>query len=276
MDAGISKLSLYDFLTMFLSGSLWLFILCPSGILEKECCCKSIISENNGLICLFLFIVAYLLGMIWNKVVECLCGLPNEKKCFRKFSTILSSFLRNNSKLIREAEQKVLSQPDKRDIFKYSDNDELRRYYFAYYYLQEKQSLGNIPILEAQEAFIRNFIIPLCTFLCVGIFCKGQLPYDILHPLTDLISDRIVPIVAVGIIILILLILLYLHYSIQMKIYELVWDCSYYISRLEEMRRLNLEMMDPCICDPSPSPSHNNVPICPFCQRYRRCRCPLC
>lgn len=271
MDAGISKLSLYDFLTMFLSGSLWLFVLCPSGILTKECWSDSIISKYYGLICPIFFIVAYLLGMIWNKVVECLSGVIKQKRCFQKFHIILSSFVRNNPELIREAEQRVLSQPDKKDIFTNSDNDKLRQYYFAYYYLQEKQSLGSIPLLEAQEAFIRNLIIPLCAFLFVGLCLKCRLPYDIFHSLADLIPARITLFVAVGIII-ILVILMWLHHSIQMKIYELVWDGSHYISRLEEMRRLNIKMIDPCICNPSQSASQNNVSNCPICQRLQ---CPF-
>lgn len=273
MDAGISKLSLYDFLTMFLTGSLWIFVFLPSGFLKEVCCCNSIFSGNNFPICLLFFISAYLLGMIWNKIMECLCGLLSaQKKSLPKFTHVLSSFVRNNPELICEAEQRVLSMPDKKNVFTHSNNDKLRKYYFAYYYLLEKQALGNIPLLEAQVAFIRNLIMPLFTFFFVGLFGEYRLPHDILHPIVDSISAERFQFVAVGIIILIPVILTRLHYSIQMKIYELVWDGSHYISRLEEMRRLDINMIDPCICKPPQSASYNNVSECPFC---RRCQCPF-
>lgn len=95
-------------------------------------------SEKNVLEIVFIGLLAYFIGLLWNKVSEF---------CF--------SFFRNNENFI-EAERKKVSN-------KLSDVN----YYEAYYRLQREGMLGNVPILEGQFAFLRNhfMLVPICIAL---------------------------------------------------------------------------------------------------------------
>ena len=269
-----SKLSLYDFLTMFVSGSLILACIMPASVLsDKQCCCRA--SDFDFLIPLFFSLAAYLVGMIWHKLVEWFWSIifKSKKKCI--FGNVFRSFERNSKKLISVAFEEVAGYP--KSVIKDTDECRQRKYYFGYYYLQEKQSLGNIPILEAQEALLRDILLPLLGFGVIPLFskCYNTLAAAILSEL------KICHCFFFVISIIVVLILLFLHSSIQMKIYKLVWEGTHYVSRLEYMSAKHIDMRDPCICDNLPancskkSNSANNIDDCP-CENKGKCPgCPF-
>lgn len=99
-------------------------------------------SEKNVLEIVFIGLLAYFIGLLWNKVCEF---------CF--------SLFRNDENSIAKEKEKVSQY----HANKLSDVS----YYEAYYTLQKEGMLGNVPILEGQFAFLRNhfMLVPICIAL---------------------------------------------------------------------------------------------------------------
>jgi len=236
-----SKLSIYDLLTMFISGSIILVVLFNPPVLAK-CCHET--SYFSFLIPLLFSTIAYFVGMIWHKFLEYILGRECIKNFLERMKDIFRSFNRNSETLLMRAELDFHKNNNLEENFFQKGGCIKRRYYFAYYYLQEKQSLGNIPILEAQEAFLRDIILPFVAFIISSFFPNGT-PADILQK-ANLIPSCIV--LKLVIITATFIALLLIHASIQKKIYSLVWEGSYFISRLEDLRKNGTIMADPCCC----------------------------
>ena len=120
----ISRITMYDALTMLASGVILsaLFVSFP-----KDGTCYSVL----------FWVVCYLIGMVYHRIVEYF---------YRKD--------RNREDLLEESFKRIQNKyPCKLSGF-YSE----QRYYTAYYCLMKRNCLGNIPVLEAQVAFIRNII----------------------------------------------------------------------------------------------------------------------
>lgn len=191
-----SKLSLYDTLAILTTGFMILLLLIP--YIEN-------ISFINGIL---FFIASYIIGLIYNKLIE----------------DITNPCLRNNKGSIKKAYEKIKMGVKNKDILKYSDSE---HYYGAYYLLAEKNLLMNIPVLEAQTAFLRNIFFLLIIYL-VAILTGDS---AINNRLQSLSIDKYG--MSIGLIITIML-LLYLWSKIQMKIYELIWEGYYFC----EMNRI--------------------------------------
>lgn len=115
-----SRVTLYDLLTMVVSGALILVL----------CGCV----PNNNVWEIFIWSAAsYIVGMIYNGVVEWLFTSLN---------------LRNREGWIRKARRQ----------FEKERRQGVAGYYEAYYRCFERSALACIPVLEAQVAFIRNMI----------------------------------------------------------------------------------------------------------------------
>lgn len=131
-----TKLTLYDFLCMMVTGFLILFPFCH------------FLAENEWGATMFFSILCYLVGLVYHKFAEFVMKPSRLIPCMvekgRKNAT--NSFCRKTGK----------ERPD-----------EKRDYYEAYYYLMRKNSLNVIPVLEAQATFIRN----LYPILIIYIFC---------------------------------------------------------------------------------------------------------
>ena len=99
-------------------------------------------------------------------------------------------------------------------------------YYKAYYYLMERQSLNNIPTLEAQVSFIKN-LIPVILLYIIYFCCDersiGSLPSGFL-PISLFV-------LTIG--------LAYTCHSIQNKICELVWEGYIYLSDKKQNEEKN-------------------------------------
>ena len=247
-----TKLTLYDFLSIFLSGSIWLLLIlcipCHFFCYVYRCCChQPIFSFFSPLI---LSLTAYLLGLTWHKTIEWLCCTTRIKRFLNTFKNILEALKRNSPKLIEEAESRIMEQSDKKNVLEYSDNCLMRRYYFAYYYIQEKGALGSIPVLEAQEAFLRDIAFPLPLLL----YFRSNW---ILEKLIEC-SPLGFFILRLSISIFVLIVLLIIHSSIQKKIHESVWDTAYYLHRLDQIHATDPNIIHPCSCDKDPKSDHCN------------------
>lgn len=188
------QLSLYDFLTMLLVGFLLLVPFCDTG------CGESFISGT------LLLAASYIIGLCYHKLIEKLTAPFRNMKCMimKAYDAVCKEFPNvSNLKTGRES------------------------YYREYYRLMMKGCLGNIPVLEAQVAFIRN-LIPVLIVYIIAIACECENLDTLIVTIFGYNSHC-----GVAIIIGILLMLLpYLWYSVQMKIHKLVWEGGYFVQSI--------------------------------------------
>ena len=181
----VSKLTLFDTLCMMVPGYMILSLMNGAFVL-------------NGTIPFFIF--CYIIGLVYHRIVE---GLL--------------SCLRNMPCLIRKAKEQVDSEVNVKLPEPTPDE-----YYKAYYYLMEKNFLGNIPVLESQVAFCKDIFFILLVMTVAGAYrcfdysglCENTCNF-------------------VMIILISTLALLYIWYKSQMKIHYLVWQGYHYLKHQE-------------------------------------------
>lgn len=194
------QLTLYDFLAMLIIGVL---ILAPFCIFS---CGFDFINTTVFLI------ASYIIGLCYHKILEWLqfrLGFRNMKCMIRKaFGVICKEF------------------PHVPDLSK--DMDKIKgSYYREYYRLMMKGCLGNIPVLEAHVAFLRN-LIPIVIMYIVMSMCDCSAVSGMIDCIFGDGSKC-----TVGVVLMIILILLpILWYCTQMKIHRLVWEGGYFISSI--------------------------------------------
>jgi hypothetical protein len=99
-------------------------------------------------------------------------------------------------------------------------------YYKAYYALMKANKLNSIPVLEAQVAFLRN-IAPITLSYIITIYCCYHCCCCCCHSLVPAIVTPCCFIIAL----LILLVgMVIAFFSIQNKIYYLVWEGYEYLT----------------------------------------------
>jgi hypothetical protein len=203
------------------------------------------------------FTISYGIGLIYHKVIEWLYSIIG---------------FRNNKEWIKKSAKKFYYKYRKDGGNTQNSNlpDNLHEYYKAYYALMKENMLNNIPILEAQVAFIRNMLplmvmyIIITLYRCGNNLCSINLCFVTIILLTigiilvikhTEVQNEIyylVPLSVVYIIVLVLccccnnccinsclaaIILLpigaILLIKIQKKIYELVWEGDEYRKKLQ-------------------------------------------
>ena len=234
------KLSLYDFLTMLVCGFMILALFVP---LPSE--------EHQWII---LIILSYLIGLVYHRMLEFIRDVIRERFCYKKpnrtniktyikkslcfkFKTIfcsnysraiLKAFIDSKSNDVVE-EQEYTVEIDDNNHNKSIYNCKIRtinkkkdKYYQAYYAIMDKPCYSNIKLLEAQEAFLRNFtwIVVVytiailrcncCNYCICSIAKQCLLPY-----LNNCLHIFIASLFIVAIFVA--------RYYTQMKIYKLVW-----------------------------------------------------
>ena len=186
-----SKLTLYDFFCILISGYLILFPFMVNELCEL---CKS----------LPLFILAYLVGIVYHRIMEILF-LP-----LRNCHCMIKKGKERAQKIYNEHSNKTTSYPDV-------------DYYEAYYYLMMKNCLYVIPVLEAQVALIKT-IYPLLIMytICLSANC----------PIVCIDNNlRVFIVVTLGILVVTLPCIWYI---IQLKVYEFVYEGFFFIQESEK------------------------------------------
>jgi len=218
-----SKVTLYDMLAMVIPGFLLLLLfqlsICGDCCPYIPCCGSSLITGT------LIFIASYVVGLIYNKIsftnikwiLDCLC-----KKCylFDKIAEYvkLACKFRNNPDQIKKARKKFDEE------YKENINDNVNDYYKAYYFMMEKNCLNNIPVLEAQVAFLRN-MIPVVLLYIIPLMIHFE---KIFGNLSHLFSF------AVALVIIAIAIVMYrIMVKIQDKIYFLVWEGNEYLKEIQ-------------------------------------------
>jgi len=127
---------------------------------------------------------------------------------------------RNNPYLIRKCYHSVRRQLGKRP----ARSDEMTEYFASYYRLMQNGSLGNIPILEAHVAFIRN-LLPIVMFYIVLICCDCPKMQAVKELFGNACCFTVCLTVAVPFLVI-------YGYRIQCKIHSLVWEGGYFMQKI--------------------------------------------
>lgn len=205
-----SKLSLYDILTMLVSGFLILVLFIPMPEKEYQW--------------FFIIVSSYLIGIIYHRLLEWVrnaiaCCCKNEKG-IRIFKTIFTS---NASEAIKRAKEKI----DETNYDTISDEDIKKEYIDTYYSVMDKPCYSNISLLETQEAFLRN--ITWMIFIYIIVFCcnssDSSIGIEFILYLKKSISHCCF---CLGTMKLLFFLTLFARYQTQKKIYELVWEGAKY------------------------------------------------
>lgn len=191
----MAKLTMYDMLTILVAG----FLLC-SGI------CLYIRGNIPGNDISF-WVICYIVGLVYHRLLDAIF-----EKCK----------LRNKQEWIEKAHSEVQEE----NPGKLSPDSSKQAYYVAYYHLVKNNSLGNIPVLEAQVALLRNLVLILSAYnmiACYRGFCIYEtMNYVFLRWGCGIVISLIIP----GV-------LCYVWYFTQMKIHKLVWEGSCFINDKE-------------------------------------------
>lgn len=212
-----SRLSLYDILTMLVSGFLILALFIPDESLKENL--------------IFVIIFSYLIGIIYHRflelirnVISCCCKTASS---IRIFKTIFTS---NAKEAIKIAKEKIYET----NYDTSTDEDIKEEYIDTYYSIMNKPCYSNINILETQEAFLRNITLILlayivafnCTCSCCNCCCNNDysIGVEFILYLKKSISNCCL---CFGFI-LFLILILFARYQTQMKVYKAVWEAGKY------------------------------------------------
>jgi|GEM_PF-5836838 len=201
-----SKLNFYETLTIYFSGVL----LCLPFLKTRDLVFIGTTEKLEykivyGIIC---FIVVYLIGLLYHRLLEAFKEFSCLSQCCRKQKMLNAYFFVFGDKYKSIMEEKTYMQI-KRDY----DN--------AYYSAAERNLLSGVGHLETQRGFLQDIIIILLLYCFVPRYCKLLL---LCNKLLVLGSVIIVAILA-------------LSYT-QWKIYYLVWSAEYYLQENKVPRTL--------------------------------------
>ena len=208
-----SKLSLYDFLAILLSGFLILALFLPN--IGLEVC-------NDKVSVLFIAGASYLLGLIYVRILEFVLGKCCKKKefCMLKFF-IKTAFCRNYENAIVHYKNSVftVNENNVECVENEEESKNMQEYYNAYYSIMDKPCYSNIAILESQYAFLRNILLLVIAHAILFIWEDYSIVYLVVK---ELLADINCPCVWI-IFALIILGIVFAMYKTQTKIYYLVW-----------------------------------------------------
>lgn len=129
-----SNSSWYDTVNIIVMGLLVLFL--------TPCKEQEMSSYNTAWMCVALFAMSYLVGLIFHKIVEWISDKP--------------------LKLINKKNE---DNAKKKAMAKTEYNLGNRDFYDCYYMLSKENMLGVVDVLEAQIAFIKNSIVMICLYM---------------------------------------------------------------------------------------------------------------
>ena len=204
------KISLYDFLTMVVTGFVILVMLIPWNCIEDYW--------------ILITVFSYIVGLFYHRFLEWMGAIIENQKLSIPFffGTI---FIRN---YVKALEKKRNGENESEDIKEKELKEIKKKYYSAYYYIMDKPCYKNISVLEAQVAFVRN-VSWLLFALSIGAFTKAD--WDFLEMVTNW---------GIGIFFVVLFVVsFFVRYFTQMKIYKLVWEGNEYTKPLEKKEVIN-------------------------------------
>ena len=183
-----SQFTLYDMLCMLVPGFVIMWFFNFFGL-----------HFDKPLECFFIVTLSYPIGMVYHRIIEYVFNYT--KKCW-ELKIIQKAWIEENNKL-DERNTRLSKEIRKND------------YCQAYYKVARNGCLLNIPILEAQEAFLRNAIllIILSIFKVCCCYCDTDWHCKVIMLLVILSIATV-----------------FAWYFTQRKIMCLVWEADLYLS----------------------------------------------
>ncbi len=212
----ITGISFYDALTKLTIGFLltWWW---PQSIIDDMNLKNSFHEINYSLY----IIACFIIGCLWQSlaiILPCRCNMKifKLKRLIRIITHCIPYGKSNYTPWIRLKYRHIYNNHKKNNI--------MHQYLKAYYNTQKKGLMGNIPKIEALEAFLRYAFIP---FLGNVIYIFWNIIMNTSY--------------CWSILILFLLIFLYLRLwqYYNQKIYELVWEADKYLKEIEKEKDNN-------------------------------------
>ena len=245
----ITGISFYDALTKLTIGFLLTWWWLPSVIIEN--CSVDLCDNYFSTISNCLYIIAcFITGCLWQSIAiilpcRCSTNIFKPKVIIRKIIYKVKYLIRKTINEPKYLIQKIkyihkLIPYGKSNytlwiILKYrhiynnhKENDIMHQYLKAYYNTQKKGLMGNIPKIEALEAFLRYAFVP---FIINVIYIFRKIIVDTSCCWSILFF----------LILLSILIFLYLHLwkYYNQKVYELVWEADKYLKEIEKEKDNN-------------------------------------
>ncbi|MCR5444655.1 MAG: hypothetical protein K6E96_03085 [Bacteroidales bacterium] len=188
-----SQISFYDLACMLVPGFiiLWLASFCRIDIVNA-----TIIEWS------FIVVLSYSVGLLYHRVCEYLARITHFSRC---------------PCMLRKARKKEY-EDDKTELF---DDIKIKEAYTkAYYYIGLHNGLYNLPVLEAQVAFLRNSI-PLILLSMIKMGCNNY-SCELYILLIVLLVGNFVA-----------------WYHTQMKVYSSVFEGEKYINQIQSDEKEN-------------------------------------
>ena len=202
-----TKLTLYDFISMLMPGSIIAYCLMCLFISESD-----VIPMDNPFFWILFFVVSYILGIANHIISACM---------FKSIG------FRNCPKMLKDSIQRA-------NDYQYETNVDLDRvptqqcltnkYSQAYYYAKKNAYGNDIAIMESQVAFLQSMIVPLI-FIGIKFFCCIV---NFLIKVLEIKCCWVNCMITVVIYLFILACMLCFIFNRQKKIYDRVWeDCHF-------------------------------------------------
>lgn len=204
-------MSFYDSLTKLTIGFLLTWWWLPGHL-------PAIVKEECIQLPLY-FIMCFLTGCLWQGLAELLPKYEKESHCILDW---IPYSKRNYMPWIIEEWKKNYNEG-------IDTIPTINDYYCTYYKVQKAGLLGNIPILEALEAFLRYGMIPLI----ISVYQGGT---NIFNQINSG-SNNCISVLPTFIVTLFLLLCTWQKYN--KKVYRLVWEAKFFLDKLEKEEQDN-------------------------------------
>ena len=219
----ITGISFYDALTKLTIGFLLTWWWLPSIIIEN--CSVDLCDNYFSTISNCLYIIAcFIIGCLWQSlaiILPCRCNMKifKLKRLIRIITRCIPYGKSNYITWIRLKHKQIYKNHKEYNI--------MHQYLKAYYNTQKNGLMGNIPQIEALEAFLRYAFVPFIinviyifrkiivdTSCCWSIICS--IPFFLL----------------LSLFLMFLYLRLWKYYN--QKVYELVWEADKYLKEIEK------------------------------------------
>ena len=202
-----TKLTLYDFISMLMPGSIIAYCLMCLFISESD-----VIPMDNPFFWILFFVVSYILGIANHIISACMFKLIGFRNCPKMLKDSIQWANENGYDTDVDLE-KITTQQCLKD-----------KYYKAYYYARKYAYGNDIEIIESQVAFLQSMIVPLI-FIGIKFFCCIV---NFLIKVLEIKCCWVNCMITVVIYLFILACMLCCIFNRQKKIYDRVWeDCHY-------------------------------------------------
>lgn len=225
----INGMSFYDSLTKLTIGFLLTWWHLPK-ILYSNIQIQD--KDLHDVLFIALYVVAcYLTGCLWQLVS---CVFPQDNTLDNKDKDdSLCSYIpwgkTNYLPWIKEKKHEVEKEFTSAISSDEEDKNVKYEYFKAYFKVQKSGLMGNVPILEAHEAFLRYATLPFIAHCFYGVYIlsKGHKFEDGIGALLFIIS----------LIVIFLYLSLWKYYN--RKVYRLVWEAKFFLDKLEKEEQDN-------------------------------------